>query len=262
MRPLDMATAAVSLDLTEIYAYQLYIVVIVVAIIAFFVRRFLQATSVNCSLTGASSLFTATFDDDAVGSAPSPTAPLLYGPPGASLNISGEADTVEIVDSAALGSKALKMTRAAPDMTQVEAVVGDMGEAPYTSGVAIVEFRAHGEALSEPFIAGVGIYVSSSGGPLALALRLYEDAYYYREGESNVRIDGSYDPGVEHFVHIEVNLDTRKYSICIDGEAVVAEKDFIGDGFADLHALKFLIAPTVTESFPTAYVVDDIRITR
>jgi hypothetical protein len=146
-------------------------------------------------------------------------------------------------------------------MTEVEAVVGDIDDMPYTSGVVFIEFRAHGEIISEPMIAGMAISVHSAEGDVALALKLYDGSYHLKEGGSYVRIDGSYDPGMAHFVHIELNMDTGKYSICIDEEVVVATKEFLGN-FANLHALKFWVAPTITEAFPTAYVVDEIRMTK
>lgn len=222
--------------------------------------------SVNCSQRGSHSVFVANFDDDDVGSPPAPpTHPAHYGPPGASLNMDGNSQTIEVVDSGALGSRALKMTRGNTKPTEVEAVVGDIapygGQMPYTSGKGFVEFRAHGETIPQHLIAGMAISVRSESGDAALSLKLFDGSYHRREGDSYVRIEGSYDPGKAHFVHIEVNMDTRKYSICIDDNVVVSHKAFLSSGFTDLYKLCFFAPPTITEAFPSVYVVDDIRIT-
>ena len=222
--------------------------------------------SVNCSQRGSHSVFVANFDDDEVGSPPAPpTHPAHYGPPGASLNMAGDSQTIEVVDSGVLGSQALKITRGGTKPTEVEAVVGDIapygGEMPYTSGKAFVEFRAHGETISEPSAAGMAISIRSEKGHAALALKLFDGSYHRSEGDSYVRIDGSYNPGAAHFVHIELNLDARRYSICIDGNVVVSHKAFLSSGFSDLNKLCFFAPPAILEAFPTVYVVDDIRIT-
>ncbi len=59
-----------------------------------------------------------------------------------------------------------------------------------------------------------------------------------------------------------MNLDTRRYSICIDDEVLAENKIFLSENFANMHTLKFFVPPEVTEAFPTEYVVDDIRITK
>lgn len=218
--------------------------------------------SENCSRRGSSSIFVANFDDDTVGSLPALSSPLHYGPPGASLDTQDGSNTIEVVNSAALGSKALRITRGSPNQTEIEAVVGDNGDAPYNSGVYFIEFKAHGEVVPEHLIAGVAISVVSATGQPALLLKLHAASYHFREGDSYLPLDGSYDPNATHFVHIELNLDARTYSICIDGQVVASNKALFTQDFEDLHALKFFAPPTVTEAFEMAYVVDEIRITK
>jgi len=216
--------------------------------------------TVNCSSRGSSSIFVANFDGDAVGSIPAPSTPLHYGPPGASLNMQGGSNTIEVVNSAALGSYALKITRGQLDLTKIFAVVGDVGDAPYTTGVYYIEFRAHGEVIPSPFIAGMEISVRSTEHKAALILRLYDGSYHLREGDSYVRLNGSYEPSTAHFVHIELNLDTRKFSICIDDEVVASYKAFLVEEFLNVHSLQYFVAPTITEAFQNIYIVDEIRI--
>lgn len=214
--------------------------------------------AVDCSRQGSSSIFVANFDDDAVGSMPTPSTPLHYGPPGASLDMQDGSNTIEVVNSAALGSQALRITR----YSEIDAVVGDVGDAPYSSGMYFIEFKAHGEVVPEPLIAGVAISVTSAAGQSALELKLHDAAYHLWEGDSYLSLDGSYDPSAPHFVHIELNLDARNYSVCIDEEVVASYKALVTQDFGNLHSLKFLAPPTITEAFEMVYVVDEIRITK
>jgi len=229
----------------------------------FFFEGESNQASINCSQRGTYSHFVADFDDDTIGSWPAPTAPLHYGPPGASLEITtSDPDTVEVVNSIELGSQGLRLTRGGASPTEVDAVIGEIGGISHTSGVVFIEYKAHGEIVSEQFIAGTAISVRAPDDDWALSMKLFDGSYHLLEGDSYVRMDGSYDPNTMHFVHIELNLDTRKYSICIDDEVVVADKPFLSDDFTNLHSLKFFAPQTVTEAFPAAYVVDEIRLTK
>ena len=218
--------------------------------------------TVDCSKRGSHSIFVADFENDTVGSLPAPATPLLYGPPGASLDVQDGSNTVEIVNSAELGSKALKITRGGVNPTEVEAAAGIIDEAPNSSGVYYIEFKAQGEVVPEHLIAGIAISVRSSTGKAALALKLHNSAYHLRVGESYTPLAGSYDPSTSHFVHIELNLNTRKYSICIDNQAVASGKPLLTSDFEDLHSLLFFTPPTITEAFQLVYLIDDIRITK
>ena len=240
--------------------WRFFWVIIIIIVIIILPYWWLSSTN-NCSKRGSHSLFVADFDGDIIGSPPAPSTPLHYGPPGASLNIQGSSDTILIVDSTALGSQAMRITRGAPNPTEVEAVVGDIGDMPYTSGLLFIEFMAHAEEHSAPEIAAMSISVRSTEGNAALIMKLYDGSYRLKEGGSYIPIVGSYDPNTPHFIHIELDMDAGEYSICIDDEMVVAMKAFLGD-FTNLHALHFFVAPTITEAFPTVYVVDDIRITK
>ncbi len=215
----------------------------------------------DCSARGSQTLFTADFDDDQVGSAPAPSTPLHYGPPGAALNIQGASNTVEVVNSAEFGSQALMIARNGGTPTRVDAVVGDVGHAPYTTGVYYIEFRAHGAVIAPGLIAATAISLRSTDDLAAAVLRLSDDTYQLVEGASFVPLTDSYDPGTAHFVHIELDLDARRATICIDDALVAVNREFWQGEFEDLHALRFLAPPTITEGFPTSYVVDDIRIT-
>jgi len=242
--------------------WALPIIVIIILILWQWCKR---KSDRRCTGVASSSLFIAKFDNDTIGSTPAPSTPGHYGPPGASLNISGASDTIEIVDSATLGSQALKLTRGPfnpyeeEDPTIVCAVVGDIGSMPYTSGVSYIEFRAHGESIPDIDCAATQISVQSKEGHSALFLILHHDSYHLHEGGAFVRIDGSYDPSTAHFVHIEVDLDTRRYMICINEKVVASNKAFIDNDFTNLHTLKFTLGQTIMESFPTVYVVDEIR---
>ncbi|MHC4338368.1 MAG: hypothetical protein ACYSTG_10565 [Planctomycetota bacterium] len=216
----------------------------------------------DCSKQGSNSLFVATFDSDSVGSPPAPSTPLHYGPPGASLNLQDGTNTIVVIDSASLGSHALKITRGQPNATIIDAVAGKISKVPHTAGTYYIDFKAHGEVIPQYLIAGMAISVRSAEDRSALNLKLFDGSYHLLEGGAYNKLAGSYNPGTAHSVHIELNMDERKYSVCIDDEVVAANKTFLQDDFTNLHLLRFFAPATITEAFSMTYVVDDIRITK
>lgn len=216
---------------------------------------------ITCSKQGSHSLFVAKFDGDTVGSLPDPTAPLHYGPPSAGLNVQGATNTIVVTDSVVLGSKALKIKRGQP-ATIVDAVAGDIGAGPHTAGVYYIDFKAHGEIIPQHLITGMVISVRSAENRMALNLKLFDGSYHLQQAGSYNRLAGSYDPSMAHSVHIELNLDERNYSICINNEVVASNKPFLQDEFTNINLLRFYAPPTITEAFSITYVVDDIRITK
>lgn len=227
-----------------------------------FVRE-TDAPSISCDRRGSSSLFVANFDDDTVGSLPAPSTPLHYGPPGASLNLSGPANTALVVNSTVLGSKALKITRGDIfNPVVVAAVLGDNGTAPYRSGIYYLEFMAHGEVVPPYLIAGMAISSRSAEDKLAFNLKLFDGAYHELQQNDYSRLTGSYDVGDAHFVHVQLDMDRSQYSICIDNEVIVANQQFLDGDYANVLSLQFFAPATITEAFPAEYVVDDIRVTK
>lgn len=220
-------------------------------------------TPVNCDQRGSSTLFVADFESDTVGAPPpSPGGPLHYGPPGASLNISGSAASAEIVNSATLGSKALKLTREVAGQVIAAAVLGDNGTAPYQSGTYYLEYRAHGQVVPSYLIAGPAISSRASDDKLAFNLKLFDGAYHELQGGDYARLSGAYDVGDAHFVHVEMNMDTEQYSVCIDDEVVASGRPFIDGDYANIFSLQFFLPQMITEAFPSEYVIDDIRVTK
>jgi hypothetical protein len=213
-----------------------------------------------CSTRGDSSLFVADFDADTAGSSPAPTTPLHYGPPGASLVFQGGSGSVIVVDSVELGSKALKITRGQME-AEVQMVIGDNGDAPFNSGVYYIEFMAHGTEIPGYLIAGLGITIMSTTEQPALSIKLFDSAYHHREADTFQILPGAYDPSVPHFVHIELDLDERNYSICIDQEVIAANFPLLTQGFGELRSLRFISPAQITEAFDMSIVLDEIRIT-
>jgi hypothetical protein len=218
----------------------------------------------RCKKTGHRLLFVAKFDSDPVGSRPAPpTNPVHYGPPGANLEMQGGPNTIKVVNSTELNSKALQLTRLVQeDPPQVKAIVGDFGEAPYRTGVYYIDFHAHGMVIPAGKIAGMVISVLSSNKQEALCLNLFDGSYHLKEGNSWVRLFGDYDPSTAHTIHIELDLNTRKYMICIDGNVVAVNKTLLDQNFTSLHALQYHVSPARYESMKNIYIVDYIRITK
>ena len=163
-----------------------------------------------------------------------------------------------VVSSAALASNALSTTRPA----DVVAVVGDNGTAPYTTGIYYLEFRAHGVIVPPYRIAAPRISARSVEDTKAFMMRLYAGSYHLDEGGSSTPLAGSYDPSNAHFVHVELNMDTKKFAVCIDNEVVASDQPILEGDFSNLHSLSIVAPQTITEAFTSEYVIDDIRITK
>lgn len=221
-----------------------------------------SGTPVTCDQRGSASLFVANFDNDTVGSPPAPSSPLHYGPPGASLNISGPANSAIVIDSAALNSKALKITRQQAGQVDVAAVLGDDGTAPHTTGTYYLEYRGHGEIVPSYLIAGATVSARSSANDFALNLKLFDGEYHELQNNNYSRLPGSYDVGSAHFVHIELNMDQKRYSICIDDQVVTANQPLLVNTMADVLSLQFFMPQMITEAFPSEYVIDELRVTK
>ena len=217
---------------------------------------------VVCGAAAPNSIASADFDSSAVGSVPLSTS--VNGPPGAELKILG-AGAIEFVDSNALGSNALRISRLtfSPDgEVSAEAVVGQISGNLNDSGVYYINYRAFGEIVPDSIYSGAAIAVWSSAGQRALSLKLHANTYHVLEGGSYFPLEGSYNPSVAHSVHIEVNLDARTYSICIDDETVASNRPLLASSFGGFHSLKFFSPLQQLEAFEMSYVVDDIRITK
>lgn len=223
--------------------------------------------SINCSKNGDHGVFVAIFDSETVGSLPAPST--LYGPPDASLNVQAAPDTIEVVDSAELGSRALWITRPPSKPANiVDAVLGKLDGVPNDAGIYYIEFEAHGEVVPLDLIAGMEISVVSAEDRRALSLKLFDGSYHLLEGGSanglpaTSQLIGTYDPGMAHSIHVELNLDTQKFSMCVNDEAVVENKAFLDDDFTNFHLLEFWAPATILEAFGMEFVVDEIRITK
>ncbi|TKJ36975.1 MAG: hypothetical protein CEE38_08705 [Planctomycetes bacterium B3_Pla] len=211
-----------------------------------------------CSKQGSDEIFAADFESDPAGSPPAPSTPGYYGPVGASLETSGD---VEVIDSAELGSKAIKITRSSIQ-AEINAIVGDISDAPYTRGVYYIDYAAHGLNIPETTSGAMRISVRATDNKPALSLLLYDGAYYLAQVGPSLRLTGSYDPSTAHRVHIELDLDMRRYSVCIDGEVLASNIPLIASTFIDLHSLRFNVFPTDSPGFESENVIDDIRITK
>lgn len=223
-------------------------------------------TPPNCTTAGSHSVFVATFENDAIGSVPTPAPPpannLQYGPPGANLIVQGQTGTVQVIDSAVLGSKALSITRGSAEPTIVNAIAGEINGVANNSGTYFIRYRAHGEVIPAQLIAGIGTSAFDENDNSAVFLKLFNGAYHARMGANYNALAGSYDPGVAHTVQIELNFSSKAYSVCIDGNAVLSNSPFFSQNFSEIKTLRFFAPQTVTEAFPATLVVDDIRITK
>jgi len=236
-------------------------VIIIVGFVAVLATNCNGPNNEVCSIRGTHSLFVAKFDNDTVGSAPAPSTPLHYGPPGARLDCEGATNAYLIVDSAALGSRALKLARGQPKPSICDSILGNIDDVPNSAGIYYIDFKAHGKVIPQHFIAGMVISVRSTDELAALSSKLHDGAYHLLTDSGSVPLAGTYDPSVPHSIHIELNLDTQRFAMCVNDE-VVSSNELFSDTLSDFHSLRFFAPATITEAFPMEYVVDEIRITK
>ena len=222
-----------------------------------FVTR--QALSQQCATQGPQNLFRADFEGATVGSPP-PAISTGYGPGGAAIQITNAANNAVIVNSTALGSRALQLTRANP-ATTVEFLWGDAGDTPCT-GRYIISFRAVGDPVPQYFISGTGIEVKSMEGRTALALRLFGGVYHHRQGDAYLPLSGSYDPTQPHTVTLSVYLDAHAYTVCVNGVVLAAGQPILDPDFRVRRGLAIQLSPMITEGFPAGFILDDVRVTK
>lgn len=141
-------------------------------------------------------------------------------------------------------------------------MVGDIGEGPYTSGIYYVGFMAYGEVIPTALIAGMLIFVQSAEERSALKIKLNDGLYRVFNGNSSSPLNGTYIPSTPHIIHIELSLDARTYSACIDNKVLINNNTILTPNFEQLKSQQFLAPPTINEAFEMVYVVDDIRITK
>ena len=167
-----------------------------------------------------------------------------------------------MIDSAALGSRALQLDRGGLAETRVSASAGRLDGAANNAGRLYVRFNAHGAIVPAQLIAGPTVNVLSTTDRHAVSLKLYDSAYHLLHSETGTsdRINGSYDPGNAHEVLIVLDLDSKRYTVCIDGTRVSANNTFESTDFGELDRVEFFMTPTITEAFASQYVVDEVQI--
>jgi hypothetical protein len=219
-----------------------------------------QAEPPRCPATGTHTLFSANFETAPVGAPPPPGGALLYGPPGAEIRITDAVNNVTVVNSAALGSRAVQLTRVMRPTT-VEFLFGDPGETP-CCGTYVISFRAVGLPVPQYLISGTGIAVMSMESRYALLLRLFGDEYHHRQGDLYVPLSGSYDPAQPHNVRLGVNLDADTYTVCVNDVVIAAEQPFMDAEFHLRRSLSIRMSATITENFAAGFIIDDVRVTK
>lgn len=215
----------------------------------------------DCSRRGQTTLAFADFENGIGLQIPQqPTQPPTATTSGASLNVDGPASSVGVVNSDCLGSNALRAERG-NNYILIEVNLGDKQFIPF-DGKVYFDFEACGEVIPQYLISSTTIWVESLYDDSAFYLKLFDGAYQLYEDEAYIRLEGNYDPSESHHVHIEVNLDSGVYTICINDKVVANRKSFCDAGFSNCYALKISIPAKVTEGFENVYVIDNIRITR
>jgi len=209
---------------------------------------------IDCSKIGTHSLFVATFNNDNIGSPPDTST--LFGPPGAELILQCPGNNALVINSSSLSSKALKITRSSSTCV----IIARAGNGPHTSGIYYINYKAHSLITPQHLISGLATSIADVDNNREISTKLYDNAYYLKQGNTYTPLAGDYDPNAAHTVHIELNKNTNKYSMCIDNIPVANNRGFNSTTFGEFNELRFFMPAMVTDGFKTEYVLDEIRV--
>lgn len=211
---------------------------------------------VAIGLTGCAKIFNDNFEADVIGNSPSLTP--VGNPPDDALNVQGPPNSIIVINSSSLGSKAVKIDRTAMmPQTVLECVTGG---GPHTSGNYLVAYRAYSMYVSD--VPTLTMSVKSSGGERAFELMLTGGNYKLSSGDGLETLPGGYSANVVHVVLIRIDLSVDRFWLNIDGTDVVSDKPFLDSAFDNLHLLRFEYPPPILEALPGTYVIDDISISK
>lgn len=121
-------------------------------------------------------------------------------------------------------------------------------------------YRIDLKAYAEADQSKLSISVRSTSGYKALELGFKDGLYNLLSGSGAETLAGTYTPGTVHAIRIDMNMDTQKFSVTINGVMVAVNKSFLDAGFKDLKLLRFEYIAAILEAFPGVYVVDDVVI--
>jgi hypothetical protein len=203
---------------------------------------------------GCGVIFYDDFQNDVVGNPPSTSPP--GGAPNDSLKLQGPPNSIIVINSVPLSSKAVKIERTSQlPQTSLECVTDD---GPHTSGKYSIRYKAYsGNVNSEPSLT---TSVKSSDGKTAFKLILGGGNFTLTSGDGIETLPAGYSANVAHSLEISIDMDSNKFGIDINGTSVASGKPFLDPGFNDLRLLRFEYPEPLLEGFPGYYVMDLIII--
>ncbi len=200
--------------------------------------------------TGCGVIFYDDFEKDVVGTPPSTSPP--GGAPNDSLNLQGPPNSIIVINSAPLSSKAVKIERTSQlPQTFLECVTDD---GPHTSGKYSIRYKAYsGNVNSEPILT---TSVKSSDGKTAFELILGGGNFKLLSGDGIQTLPTGYSANVAHSIEISIDMDSNKFGIDLNGSNIASGKPFLDPDFNDLRVLRFEYPEPLLEGLPGNYVVD------
>jgi len=200
--------------------------------------------------TGCGVIFYDDFENDVVGTPPSTSPP--GGAPNDSLNLQGPPNSIIVINSTPLNSKAVKIERTSQlPQTSLECVTDD---GPHTSGKYSIRYKAYsGNVNSEPILT---TSVKSSDGKTAFELILGGGNFKLSSGDGIQTLPTGYSANVAHSIEISIDMDSNKFDIDLNGSNIASGKPFLDPGFNDLRILRFEYPEPLLEALPGYYVVD------
>ena len=117
-----------------------------------------------------------------------------------------------------------------------------------------------GEQVPSQLIAEMAVNILSSSNQAAASLKLYDASYKVLEESSTVNVTGSYDPSQVHHVVIKLDVDNQTFDVCVNNAVLLSGRPFSSSAATDVSRVELLLPSTVTEAFPSVFVLDECRV--
>jgi hypothetical protein len=192
------------------------------------------------------------FDADEVGQIPSVSPAGM--PNDDRLALQGQPDSITVIYSDPLNSKAVKLDRmTAPPATIFE---GISGGGIHNVGVYYVCFKSY--PIADQTV--LSISIQSHLRKMALRLTYQNSTYIIASGEGKETFPGTYPPLQTHVFCFKVDMNARRFSLSVDDIWKITDRSFLDADFSDLHLIRFEYTAAILEGFSGIYVVDEITI--
>ena len=226
-------------------------------ILAILVSATLVASCAGPCSNGDTAIFSARFEQDIVGQAPSLTR--QFGSPGASLTLDGKATVATSPLIASRKGVMLERTTIPPETHLVATA-----SAPIVKGVAYVTWRGYAAETTKFPGEALTLVVRSSAGDPVVTLKLVDRTWRVLDaaGVERLELIGSYDPTKDHRLLIQCFPLRKLFDICIDGDELVKDMLYESMQATDVQVVEASLPMMITALAEVTFVADLIRIAK